>query len=440
MWWVQIEWVGAELVKLAAFDENRIVGEIVANTTSIKKYWIGKHDHSYGYWSADQPQGDDESCTYVSIDEKQYYKYAWSLDSCQEALSYVCRAPACLQGFFHCTNGKCVKKNTVCDGKDDCGDFSDELDCSNKCTYMKTTPGAIQTASPYEPNSACRWTLEGPEGTRLELQFKAFNTEKNRDEVQVWVGGKTETTAKMVARLSGSEDLNMIPVFYSPNNYMFVKFTSDREKQTGSFSADWKAKSAVENGGRLDLIASGTKQFIQSPSYPNMVLPGLREVWVIKAEGLRKVITVQMEDLDLGEGGFLEIRDGDRAAAPLLAKFEGSDIRTSIVISTLNTVRLYLHTQQQFNGKGFKCSYIEGCGGVITASDGIVMSPGYGIVNYPNYQICRWNITEPNGMSMRLKFEDFEMGDKDFVEVCLSFREKHILNCLVLYLSDYLVI
>jgi hypothetical protein len=73
------------------------------------------------------------------------------------------------------------------------------------------------------------------------FQFSVFNTEKNRDEVQVWVGGKTETTAKMVARLSGSEDLNMIPVFYSPNNYMFVKFTSDREKQTGSFSADWKA-------------------------------------------------------------------------------------------------------------------------------------------------------------------------------------------------------
>ena len=59
-------------------------------------------------------------------------------------------------------------------------------------------------------------------------------------------------------------------------------------------------ESAVENGGRLDLIASGTKQFIQSPSYPNMVLPGLREVWVIKAEGLRKVITVQVRSFFKG--------------------------------------------------------------------------------------------------------------------------------------------
>ena len=55
------------------------------------------------------------------------------------------------------------------------------------------------------------------------------------------------------------------------------------------------------------------------------------------------------------------------------------------------------------------------------------MSPGYGVVNYPNYQICRWNITEPSGRRMGLKFEDFVMGDKDFIEVCLSVREKHIL-------------
>ncbi len=67
-----------------------------------------------------------------------------------------------------------------------------------------------------------------------------------------------------------------------------------------------------------------------------------------------------MEDLDLGDDSYLEIRDGVDAAAPLLAKYEGSDISTSIVVSTSGAIRLYLHSEQQFNGKGFKCSYIEG--------------------------------------------------------------------------------
>ena len=64
--------------------------------------------------------------------------------------------------------------------------------------------------------------------------------------------------------------------------------------------------------------------------------------------------------MDLGKDSYLEVQDGDNAAAPSLARFEGSDVSPSIVVSTSGAVRLYLHTEKQFNGKGFKCSYIEG--------------------------------------------------------------------------------
>ena len=77
------------------------------------------------------------------------------------------------------------------------------------------------------------------------FQFGSFDTEKNRDEVQVWIGGKTEVTAKMVARLSGSVSPNTIPVFYSPNNYMFVKLVSDNALQMNGFSADWTASESL---------------------------------------------------------------------------------------------------------------------------------------------------------------------------------------------------
>ena len=35
----------------------------------------------------------------------------------------------CGQGFFNCTNGKCINLHSYCDGANDCGDESDEQDC-----------------------------------------------------------------------------------------------------------------------------------------------------------------------------------------------------------------------------------------------------------------------------------------------------------------------
>ena len=74
----------------------------------------------------------------------------------------------------------------------------------------------------------------------LLFQFSAFNTEENYDEVQVWAGGKSEATAKMIARLTGPEGGRSLPVFHSPNNYMFVKHITDVDVQKTGFIAVWR--------------------------------------------------------------------------------------------------------------------------------------------------------------------------------------------------------
>lgn len=36
----------------------------------------------------------------------------------------------CALNEFTCTSGRCVSRNFVCNGEDDCGDGSDEVDCA----------------------------------------------------------------------------------------------------------------------------------------------------------------------------------------------------------------------------------------------------------------------------------------------------------------------
>lgn len=37
----------------------------------------------------------------------------------------------CASGQFNCQNKKCVSEKSRCDGRDDCGDGSDELNCGS---------------------------------------------------------------------------------------------------------------------------------------------------------------------------------------------------------------------------------------------------------------------------------------------------------------------
>lgn len=46
-------------------------------------------------------------------------------------LSGAALSPGCAADSFKCNNGKCVPDARKCDGKDDCGDGSDEGSCSN---------------------------------------------------------------------------------------------------------------------------------------------------------------------------------------------------------------------------------------------------------------------------------------------------------------------
>ena len=63
-----------------------------------------------------------------------------------------------------------------------------------------------------------------------------MNTEKNKDIVDIYQGGSTLATSDYVTSLSGfiTEDQR---TYISPNNFMIVRFTSDKSVEKTGFKA-----------------------------------------------------------------------------------------------------------------------------------------------------------------------------------------------------------
>lgn len=177
----------------------------------------------------------------------------WQLAPCEDLLPFVCQRQVCSSNSFHCANGRCVNGAWKCDGHNDCGDDSDEMDCPRRCRfYMASSGDKVQSVNypqRYEPNADCKWTLEGPLDAGMVLQFYEFDTERHFDQVQVLAGARTDERAFSLATFSGQLNLTSRP-FVTGSNLMIVKFRSDALVERRGFRASWKTE-PIECGGEL---------------------------------------------------------------------------------------------------------------------------------------------------------------------------------------------
>ena len=130
----------------------------------------------YGHWSLAQPDINTGQCVQSVVG--QDLGQEWELTTCETLLPFMCQIPARPRGSKHCSNGQCVNDAYFCDGVNDCGDGSDELNSPAACTKHMNQLSGGQVESPgynngngrYPQFANCKWTLEGPPGTNIVLQ------------------------------------------------------------------------------------------------------------------------------------------------------------------------------------------------------------------------------------------------------------------------------
>uniref|UniRef100_A0A9J2P4X9 Sushi, von Willebrand factor type A, EGF and pentraxin domain-containing protein 1 n=1 Tax=Ascaris lumbricoides TaxID=6252 RepID=A0A9J2P4X9_ASCLU len=412
---------GSQLARIESQRENNFVGRLVSKpqrngpSNPRTDFWIGivaqrtEDDDALflwsdgtavsryvGFWLSGQPDYRTGTCAKASLTSSSNLQ--WSLDMCNMLLPFVCELPACIKGSFFCQNGKCVPQSAHCNGVNECGDYSDELNCpaSHKdmgCVkYEKGESGKIHTPnypSPYSASAKCRWVIEGPISSRIHLTFDSFETEEFHDLVTVLDGGPAENSSFVMATLSGSKKPGTL---ISSTNVVVVKFASDAHLQGRGFQATWRAVS-VSCGGILKAQPYG--QTLTSPDFPKNYPNGLECVWKVDAPR-GQLISLNVEDLDLeAPHDFLLIYDGASPSAPVLARLSGSISQPQLIISSQSHLYIYFYSNFAQNGRGFSISYKRGCSNTIRLNDGVIISPGFNRVPYPNSQRCVYTVELP---------------------------------------------
>ncbi|KAK3584841.1 hypothetical protein CHS0354_005699 [Potamilus streckersoni] len=373
---------------------------------------MGDYPLWQGLWNNNEPNFEVGDCVAGSNNS------FWAVKDCDMKLPFMCQYPACLKGYFRCENGHgCLNPRWQCDGKNDCGDNSDEKNCPSTCHFVTITGEKSSDrfqVSGINNSRECVWTIEAPVGKRIRINLPAVNMEEMADFLQVWTGSSSLSfiTSTLLANMTG---ILQPSTFFSSNNFIFIRLvTDDSIIRTTGFRVDWTTN-ITELEQPKNLIATTTWQELTSPFYGQFPsLLNLDLEWTITSDN----DVISIEFLEMNIPGSLTVRDGDLLDSTVALSSLTSVPKPSIYISRKRTIQIRMMTGIK-DGTGFRLRYKKGCSLEISAYEGIIQSPGFTqdayTRQYPNDVSCQWilNATTAKGRGMTLRFTDFSLNTAD---------------------------
>ena len=179
--------------------------------------------------------------------------------------------------------------------------------------------------------------------------------------------------------------------------------------------------------------------------------PGTTASWLIDPSAggdlseLTIVITWKM--LDLAEGDYIRIYDGENEKSPLLAEYTVGDQPKEINSKDSKVFIHFTTAEASATAQGFflnfKSNAVKNCDPnettVFTEQEGVFSDGSGDDYNYPNQILCRWKIEPENAIGITITFNYFETEEgKDLVKIYDAESVKLIATLSGIYTKDNL--
>ncbi|XP_066263260.1 cubilin-like [Branchiostoma lanceolatum] len=270
-----------------------------------------------------------------------------------------------------------------------------------KCGGSLTAPPKGYVTSPnypmdYGDNKNCEWTITVPEGSTVRLTFHSFQLE-NADSLTIY-----DLDGGSATQLQSYTGVDSVYPITSASNEMLVRLTSSPSYTAQGFIFSYTG-------------------IVTSPNYPNDYGNEENCDWTITVpEGniVRLTFDSFVTEVDFD---FLFVYDGDSDTAAPLQRLTGGMLAIYVPAITSTSTQMFVRftSDESITAQGFQFSYIESarCGGFLTyPPGGIVTSPNYPM-DYGDNETCEWTITVPEGYTVRLTFQSFQLENADSLTI-----------------------